>query len=29
MWEKTCCFFGHREINETDELKSRLYAITE
>ena len=29
MWEKTCCFFGHREINETNELKSRLYAITE
>ena len=25
----TCCFFGHREINETDELKSELYEIIE
>lgn len=25
----TCCFFGHRKINETDELKSNLYATIE
>ena len=24
MKEKTCCFFGHRTINETEELKERL-----
>jgi len=24
MIEKTCCFFGHRRINETEELKSKL-----
>ena len=24
MEEKTCCFFGHRTINETEELKERL-----
>lgn len=23
--EKTCCFFGHRKITETDELKAKLY----
>ena len=21
----TCCFFGHRKITKTDELKSKLY----
>ncbi len=26
---KTCCFFGHRKINETDELKQRLYEEVE
>ena len=25
----TCCFFGHREINETEELKMHLYTIIE
>ncbi len=25
MQEKTCCFIGHREINETEELKQQLY----
>lgn len=25
----TCCFFGHREINETEKLKLRLYEIIE
>ena len=29
MKEKTCCFFGHREINETEELKSKLIDIIE
>ncbi len=24
-----CCFFGHRTINETEELKERLYEIIE
>ena len=27
--EKTCCFFGHRKIDETAELKNRLYEIIE
>ena len=27
--EKTCCFFGHRKIDETEELKNRLYEIVE
>ena len=27
MLENTCCFFGHRTINETEELKSKLYEI--
>ncbi len=27
--ENTCCFFGHRTINETEELKSKLYEIIE
>ena len=25
----TCCFFGHRKINETEELKSKLIEIIE
>ena len=25
MKSNTCCFFGHRTINETDELKAKLY----
>ena len=29
MKEKTCCFFGHRTINETEELKSKLIEIVE
>lgn len=29
MTEKTCCFFGHRTINETAELKARLIEIIE
>lgn len=29
MKEKTCCFFGHREINETEELKSKLIETIE
>ena len=29
MKEKTCCFFGHRTINETDELRERLREIIE
>ena len=27
--EKNCCFFGHRKIDETDELKNNLYEIIE
>ena len=27
--EKTCCFFGHRKITETDELRSKLYKTIE
>lgn len=27
--EKTCCFFGHRKIDETEELKNNLYEIIE
>ena len=27
--EKTCCFFGHRKIDETEELKNKLYEIIE
>ncbi len=27
--ENTCCFFGHRDINETEELKSKLVEIIE
>ena len=29
MKEKTCCFFGHRKINETEELKLKLMEIIE
>ncbi len=29
MKDKTCCFFGHRTINETEELKERLTEIIE
>lgn len=29
MKTNTCCFFGHREINETEELKSKLNNIIE
>ena len=29
MKEKTCCFFGHIKINETEELKSKLKEIIE
>ena len=29
MKEKTCCFIGHRKINETEELKSKLKEIIE
>lgn len=27
--EYTCCFFGHRKINETEELKGKLYKTIE
>ena len=27
--EKSCCFFGHRKIAETEELKNNLYEIIE
>ena len=29
MQENACCFFGHRKINETEELKSKLIEIIE
>lgn len=29
MCKNTCCFFGHRTINETEELKSKLKEIIE
>ena len=29
MEDKTCCFFGHRTINETEELKLKLNEIIE
>ncbi len=29
MKKNTCCFFGHRTINETEELKSKLNEIIE
>lgn len=29
MKENICCFFGHRTINETEELKSKLLGIIE
>ena len=25
MKDKTCCFFGHREINETERLRNTMY----
>lgn len=27
--EKTCCFFGHRKIDKTEELKNNLCGIIE
>ena len=27
--KKVCCFFGHRKIEETEDLKNRLYEIAE
>lgn len=27
--KNTCCFFGHREINETEKLKSKLFEVIE
>ncbi len=27
--EKICCFFGHRKVDETEELKNKLYEIIE
>ena len=29
MKNNTCCFFGHRTINETEELKSKLIELIE
>ena len=29
MKEKSCCFFGHRTIKETEELKAKLYSTIE
>lgn len=29
MTQMTCCFFGHREIKETEELKQQLYSVIE
>ena len=29
MYENTCCFIGHRTINETEDLKSKLNEIIE
>lgn len=29
MCKNTCCFFGHKEISETEELKSKLIEIIE
>ena len=29
MCENTCCFIGHRTINETENLRERLLEITE
>ena len=26
---KTCCFFGHRKVKETEELKNKLYKVIE
>lgn len=27
--KKTCCFFGHRKINETEELRDRMFKTIE
>lgn len=29
MCNNVCCFIGHRTINETDELRARLYKVIE
>ena len=29
MKERTCCFIGHRKIEETSELRAELYEIIE
>lgn len=29
MENRVCCFIGHREINETEELKQQLYSVIE
>ena len=29
MKENTCCFFGHRTINETDELRTKITEVVE
>lgn len=29
MKERTCCFIGHRKIEETSELRAELYDIIE
>ena len=29
MCKNTCCFIGHREINETEELKTKLFEVIE
>lgn len=29
LYLKTCCFLGHRKINETEELTNKLYSIVE
>ena len=29
MKNKTCCFFGHRTINESEKLKSQLAEVIE
>lgn len=29
MRERTCCFFGHRTINETDELRTKITEAVE
>ena len=29
MFENTCCFFGHRKIEDSEELRARLYKTLE